>query len=138
MAYDFRLANTSDPTISNWQTVDSLLSRLGKPADPQWTYQPYTSYQDLLDGTRRGMGFPMATWHWQFLTDVQREALRALCPGLSAQVYIKTLTNETSSGVRTYGTFSAVMFWPPASEDKQAGNVLGFTLEFHHLVAGGV
>ncbi len=137
MSYEFKLADTSDPDPDSWPLLQDLIGLLGKPADPQWTYEPYSGYRDLGDGTRRGIGFPVATWHWQHLTDVQRETLRALCPSpaISANVYIRTLTNESTAGVRTYGNFSAVMFWPPTSEDKQAGHVIGFTLEFHNLVA---
>src|SRR5512142_323364 len=105
MSYDFRLANLSDSNPARWASLDALLGYMGKPVDPQWTYEPYSSYANLGDGTRRGLGFPVATWHWQFLRDTQREALRALCPGLSASVYVRTLTNETSSGARAYGNF---------------------------------
>jgi len=135
MAYEFKIHDTSDSNPADWTLLDTLLGVLGKPVDPQWTYTPFSDHVVLGDGSVRGLGFPQATWHWQFLRDTQREALRALCPGLSASVYIRTLTNESSSGVRTYGNFLCVMYWPPASEDKQAGNVLGFTLEFHHMVA---
>lgn len=136
MAYEFKLTDLSNPDPASWPLLSTTLANLGKPVDPLWTYEAGSSYKLLGDGTRRLMGFPVATWHWNFLNDACREALRAFCsaPAISAPVYIRTLTSETSGGVRTYGNFQAVMFWPPAAEDRQAGNVLGFTLEFHRMV----
>ncbi|HZU86602.1 MAG TPA: hypothetical protein VFF78_03895 [Anaerolineaceae bacterium] len=95
---------------------------------PQSTYRPTSTDVRLGDGSVRGMGFPVATWHWGFLSAAQRDQLRALCPGQSAAVYIRTVKDDL-----TYDDFSAVMVWP-SEEERAAGRVLDFTLEFHRLV----
>jgi hypothetical protein len=128
------LSAGSDP--ADWTTLDSLLSVAGKLVDPDWSFNPYAKVVVANSGKQRGKGFATAGWHWNYLKDWQREALRAFCPypAMSATVYIRTLVNETTDGVKTWGNFKAEMYWPAGDEDKQSGTVLSLDIEFHHLV----
>lgn len=103
------------------------LSAMSIPA-PQTTYRPYSIDVRLGDGLVRGMGFPVATWHWGFLSAAQRDALKAYCAGQSAQVYIRTPKDDLN-----FNDYQAVMVWP-TEEDRVAGRALDVTLEFHRLV----
>lgn len=94
---------------------------------PRSTFQPYSQPVELGDATVRGAGYPVAEWHWDFLTTPQRDALRAFCTGASATVYVKTKTMETAN---TYGTFQAIMLWPPAEERIEKGDRSDFNLVF--------
>lgn len=124
---------TDSDEFSDFLTLASRLANKGKPIEPQWTFTPFADHRELADGTRLGVGSPQATWHWDHRDDVHLEALRALCPGLSANLFIRTPTNDTSSGARVWETFSCIMLWPPIDEDKQAGHTLDFTIEFRRL-----
>src|SRR5512139_3417785 len=96
---------------------------------PKSTYRPYYEAVQLANGKARGLGRPIATWRWGFLTLAMRDKLRGYCTSKSADVYIRTRINESDA----YGTFSAVMIWPD-DEEKQAGRRLNFTIEFRNLV----
>ncbi len=103
------------------------LSAMSIPA-PQSTFRPYSTDIRLGDGTMRGMGFPVATWHWGFLSAAQRDVLKAFCAGQSALVYLRTTKDNM-----VFDDYQAVMVWP-TEEERAAGRVLDFTLEFHRLV----
>lgn len=75
--------------------------------EPDWSYAPYSREDVLGDGTVRGSGYPVAEWHFGYLTQTEHDALRAYCSGKSANVYMVTKTNAN-----TYGTFTATMVWP--------------------------
>lgn len=128
------LSTGSDPT--DWTLLTTLLSSAGKLVDPDWSFNPYAKVRISQSGKQHGRGFAIIVWHWNVVTDVQREALRAFCPSpaLSAPVYIRTPVNETSSGAKTWGNFQPEMYWPFGDEDKQGGKMLGLTIEFHHAI----
>lgn len=106
------------------------LEALSTPVTPPaWTWAPYSSEIDLWDGSKKGMGSPVATWSWGFLKKAQRAMLKTFCAGRSAQVYIKTYKAD-----RTTAVYRAVMVWP-AEEEDTAERTLDFTLEFRRMVA---
>jgi hypothetical protein len=113
--------------IGSTQASLQALSAMSIPA-PQSTYRPYSTEVNLGDGLVRGMGFPIATWHWGFLSATQRDLLKALCTGQSSQVYIRTMINDLS-----YVEFQAVMVWP-SEEERATSRILDITIEFHRLV----
>lgn len=113
--------------IGNTLAGIQALRALSIPA-PQSTYRPYSTDIRLGDGTMRGMGFPIATWHWGFLSAAQRDLLRTYCTGQSALVYIRTPKDDLS-----FVDYQAVMVWP-SEEERASSRVLDFTLEFHRLV----
>lgn len=98
---------------------------------PKSTFSPYASTVDLADGSKRGIGAPIATWHWDFLPQIMRDQLRAFCTGSSADVYIRTLTKDNAMSFKYY---FAKMFWPVTSEETAATRRLDFTITFGQLV----
>ena len=130
----FYIGTILDGVGADFATLKSLLLNLNKPVDPGWTFQPFSASYPKGDGGEAGVGFPRTTWEWQHRKDVHIEVLKALCPGLSAQVYIRTPTNKSASGVHVWRTYRSQMLWMPEDEDKQAGYTLGVTLEFRRLI----
>jgi hypothetical protein len=98
---------------------------------PKSTFKPATTSIDLGNGLARNMGRPVTSWLWGFLTQAQRNTLRAFCTGKSARVYINTRANDASD---SYITYDAIALWPDA-EERSAGRRLNFTLEFRDLIA---
>jgi hypothetical protein len=118
-----------------WQSLDELIGRANIPTDPDASYTPHAEVIKTLSGKTKARGFPSAAWYWAAVTDEQREILRAICPGASAEVYIETTTNELDLyGNPEFIQCSAIMHWTPEDEDKQAGNTLGLGIVFTHLV----
>lgn len=104
------------------------LESLGLKA-PKNEYAIYANSITLGDGSERGVGSPMFVWNWGYLTSAQRATLRAYCTGKSANVFIKTIKDDNS-----YVTYSAIMVWPN-SEERAAGRVLDFSIEFRQAEA---
>jgi hypothetical protein len=129
----FYIGTILDGAYADFATLKGIIYNLDKPVDPEWTFAPFAAHLDLADGSRSGIGFPRTTWAWKHRKDVHMEVLRAICPGLSAQVYIRTPTNDTSSGARVFRTFHAQMLWMPDTEDKQAGYTLEVNFEFRNM-----
>jgi len=98
---------------------------------PKSTFSPYSSVVELADGSKRGVGAPVATWHWDFLPQTMRDQLRTFCPGASASVYIRTYTKDNALSPHYY---LAQMIWPTQSEETQATRRMDFTIEFRQLV----
>lgn len=125
----------SDDEVYDFFPLTTWFANYHKPVEPDWTFAPFSAQVERADGGRSGMGFPRATWTWNHRRNDHVEALRAICPGSSAAVYIRTPTNEVDIyGDKVWKTFSCQMLWMPEDEDKQAGYTLGFTLEFRRLV----
>ena len=124
-------------------TLASILEAASIPYGPDIRFKDFSDFKDVEDTSRRGLGYSMATWEWQGLDDIQRYALRAYCSALSAQVYVRTATNETTSaGIHVWHTYLATMLWVTEYEDRevwlkdvQGGYMLGAKFEFRALVA---
>lgn len=123
--YSFEIGLSEDAMTN----LESLAAPIIPPA---WTYTQYPTQIQLPNGKIRGMGFPKATWHWGYLEADEREALRVFCVGKSAEVFIKTPTNEDNSGL-SYSVFQCIMVWP-AGESPIVEIYPDFTIEFRHLV----
>ena len=124
-------------TLGGMEDLPTLFSKAGAVFDPDWSFKPFAASIRLADGTVKGQGFPVAIWRFYHLSNEDREELKELIPDLSAVVYIHTPTNETSSGVLTWGDFQAVAEWTPEDEDKAAEETLGLVITFTHLVEQG-
>jgi len=110
-------ATGSDP--DDWTEVEDLLSSVSSDVTLRaldWEFQPYATYQTLGDGLRKGRGSPVGRWKFGALRPEQRENVRDFCTGLSAEVYIRTPTNETASEVRVWRDYLATMHWTPNEE----------------------
>jgi hypothetical protein len=102
--------------------------------DPKSSYKPGAQRVRLTSGGSRDIGYPQAVWRWGFITQAQRNALRAYCTGASATVYITTRVNDTiSTAADAYDDFQAIMHWPE-EEDREAFRRIGFELTFTNLV----
>jgi hypothetical protein len=98
---------------------------------PKSTFSQYASVVELADGSKRGIGAPIATWHWDYLPRTMRDQLRTFCPGASATVYIRTYTKDNAGAPKYY---QAQMVWPTQSEETQATRSMDLTIEFRQLV----
>ena len=97
--------------------------------EPEWSYKLYTSEELLGDLTVRGMGYPVAEWHFGYLTQADYDAFRAFCAGKSAAVYVVTKTDAN-----TYGTYTANMIWPE-NVRWQNGKAIDITFKFMKMEA---
>lgn len=111
-------ATGTDP--ENWTTVSSLLSSVSSDITAAraltWEIQPFSKYVTIGDGSTNGLGFPVVKWTFKDLRVEQRENLRDFISGTSAQLYIRTATNETSAGVRTWQDYLCIGHWMQRSE----------------------
>ena len=96
---------------------------------PDSSFSLYSGAVDLADGLQRGLGKSTAVWHWEALTHTQREALKAYCSGLCADIFIRTLDEDNE-----YADYSGFMIWPAMENIDAAGSVLDFTISFVQLV----
>lgn len=127
------LASGSNPIY--WATVQELLGAADVPALPDASYRPFAEVVETMGGGSFGRGYPQAVWSFDALTAEQHYILRQICPGLSADVYIETLTNEfDASGNRLWIQAQAVMKWTGGEEDIQADTPLNVEINFTHIV----
>lgn len=129
-------ATGTDP--DDWTEVESLLSAVSADLTLrtlEWEYQPYSASVRLLSGHDLGLGYGRARWSFGGLRPEQRENLKDFCSGLSAAVYIRTPTNETAAGVRTWGDFSAILHWTVGPELVGLNAVEEVEMVFTHLEA---
>ena len=98
---------------------------------PKPTFSPYADVIELGDGSKRGIGAPIATWHWDFLPRTMRDQLRTFCTGASSAIFIRTYTKDNAGALKY---FSCVMTWPTQREETQTAKAIDFTLEFTQLV----
>ncbi len=115
MSYEFAVGTT----VGGMVNVESL----GCPA-PRPGYEAFSSMLTLGDGSVRGVGYPRASWTFDFLSGAQRAALKAFCPGASAKVYVRTM-----DAGRSYHTWEAVMVWN-AQEENDSGICLDLRVDF--------
>ena len=122
---DFKIGSTS--TITN---IESLATPLPVPRAP---FNPYARSVMAASGASVGKGFPSCQWIFSRLTPAQREQLRTFCPGVSAVVYIHTMTNDSDA----YANFQAVMHWPDEErrDPAKTHDRLELAITFTHLVA---
>lgn len=97
----------------------------------------FREYTDIVgeDGAGNPIeaGLPIASWRWKLLTQSNFDALRNVCAGASASVYIRTRTNEGDTHYR-FKVFAATM--KRARAGSQAGELRkDVIVEFVNLVA---
>jgi len=97
---------------------------------PYQSFKPHSKVVALGDGTTRGVGWPVAEWHFSVIPKAERDILKALVPSpaLSAEVYLRTLNEDLE-----WHTYRAVMAWPPDPPDVQNDSSLKLTIEFKIL-----
>ena len=118
-----------------WSSLDQLIGIANISVSPDAGYIPQSDVAKTLSGLSVARGFAAATWRFTALTNAQRQILKSFCPGLSAEVYIETLTNElTVCDVDEWIQCSAILHWKPGDEEQQAGRTMGLEILFTHLV----
>lgn len=95
---------------------------------PKSEFRPFSKNVITGNGQKKGLGFPVAIWHWDYVTKDQRDNIRAFVDGLSSTVYFRTRIEDDS-----YADFVGIMNWVE-EEEKYAGRRFDLTLEFTHLV----
>jgi hypothetical protein len=100
---------------------------------PASEFLPYAEMVQMASGASVGRGFPVAIWKWEgTMRSDLFAALRAICPGASADVYIRTLLADYS----TYAYYTAKMQWPALdSYEQKATRRQGVIIRFTHLVS---
>jgi hypothetical protein len=132
----FRLAPLSagDNPIY-WDTLQDLLGEADIPIEPDASYRPFAEVVTTQGGGRYGRGFASAVWAFNGITPFQKFQLREICPGMSADVYIETPTNDYDMyGDRIWIQARAVMNWTEGEEDIQADRTLDIEVVFTELV----
>ena len=108
-------------------SVATLLSR-GIP-DPEANFTDFTETVVLGSGLVRGLGFPLASWHWGFMTNAQWDLLRAFVTGASTSVCVATMKNDGS-----FLRYNCVLEMP-ITYVIRATRVVDFTVNLTNLVA---
>lgn len=106
MASEFKIGTS----VEGLTSLDALTVALPTPKTP---FRASTSLVATASGFVVGKGFPTCEWTFSMLEADQREQLRSFCAGASAEVYIRTMTNEGDA----FGIYRAVMVWP-LEEDR--------------------
>ncbi len=97
---------------------------------PKSEFRDYAAYRDLANGSVRGFGFPMAAWHFAFLSPEQYAALATFKSGPSSVVYITTKRNND-----TFDDFRALMIWPEDEPLRESTQKPDFVIRFRMLEA---
>lgn len=116
---------------TSYGDLTNVESLSGTPLPPPKSdFKPFATSVVLASGKSRGLGFPVATWNFGYLRQAQRDRLRQFCTGTSADIWIKTRTNDSAD---TFSYFQGVMNWP---EDEETEHRLrpDFVVTFTHLV----
>lgn len=117
-----------------WMDLQSLIGVADIPIRPEWTYNEESEVVGALGGLSVGRGYASATWHFSVLTNEQRDVLRSFCPGVSAEVYFETPSNEIDlSSNEVFIQALAVMHWPTGEEDHQVNKMMGLDLTFTYI-----
>jgi hypothetical protein len=137
-ATTFLIGDNASANPDDWSVVSTLLSSVSNDITVdramQWSHQDYSQYEKLGNMDSRGYGFPVVVWRFKALKEEQRENLRDFIPDVSAQVYIRTPTNETVAGVRVWKDYLCYGKWTQRAEIIDAGleNVRQFEITFEH------
>lgn len=128
---DYKICKYSDGTGS----LAYVHTLCGVP--PKSTYYPGSKSYWKADGTQYYDGSERATWRFSAMPKAGVSALRDICSGASAEVYIITLTDDYTTGAETFKTFSALMHWPLDAHESRTklGYYEDLVIEFTHLEA---
>lgn len=117
---------------SSGSDVTDLASLATPIPYPKGFFQLYSQMIPLADGTTRGGGWPVASWHWGVLSRAQRDQLRTLLPNSSGSCWIYTRTMDNADA---YSLYRASYIWPIEQEERDTGRRLNFQLDFKYLRA---
>ncbi len=113
----------------------TYLPALGISSNPLADYQPYAVADELGDLTLEGNGFPIVTWHWDFMPPGEVDILRTYLNGnLSTPIFVRTKLNALSTGAYTWQSFSGIMKWTKGPEGFQTKRAMPVDITFAGLV----
>ncbi len=120
--YSYELSTTS--TLTNVENFTTPIH------PPRGRFYEAGTFADKLDGHQAGAGFPLAIWQFDILTQAMVNALRTICPGYSAEVYLRTRKLDG-----TFGYYTGIMIWPGQQMDSRnfRGRYLGIEIQFRRL-----
>ncbi|MCJ7435514.1 MAG: hypothetical protein MUO77_18685 [Anaerolineales bacterium] len=119
----------------DWSTLQSIMGEADMPIKPDDAYFPHSTYTDNCDGSRTAQGWIKVIWRFKMVTATQREALRDFCADLSAEVYLRTRTNEYDQyGERAWINLEGQLLWPPEDENVDGDYVGDLDIEFRACV----
>jgi hypothetical protein len=99
---------------------------------PRSKFYDYSETVKISDGSVVSRGKPYATWEWGMMPEDLYEALRAICPGASASVVIRTLQDDYT----TYAYYNATMIWPDLTDvEFVSGRYKTVIIRFENLTA---
>jgi hypothetical protein len=132
MSVQFFGIGTSSGALVNVEDMTTQAGNMSPRAD-------YRSYRETVvtgDNGRVGLGSPIIIWEFGYVYADMFNSFRALCPGPSTDVVIRTRRENsapTSSG--QYVIYQAKMIWPEEdSYQYQAGKYQPFQLIFQNPV----
>lgn len=115
-------------------TAESMVNVENIAADPLLPPVVITRHYDdlvpLASGAARGVGTGAERWLFAYISVTQRAALRVICPGASAHVFITTRDLENDSAWIVY---DCTMIWP-AEETRELRGYKNFESEFINRV----
>lgn len=100
---------------------------LGLMAPYQDAYVPNGVEVEAADALVYGHGFATTAFRWGFISQTDRDLLKAYCPGKSAIVYVR-LRNDNWE----WSICKAVMIWQPETPPV-TGTILDFSVQFRIL-----
>jgi len=116
----------------DWTSLKDIIGEADIPVEIDDSYFPYSTYTDNGDGSRTGQGWIRVIWRIKIVHAWQRQALRAYCPGLSADVYLRTHTNEYNDCIEEYDWINlrGQMHWMVGDEEREGQYVNNIEFEF--------
>ena len=139
-ANTFLIGTTASSDPDDWSVLATLLSSSSSDVSVaralDWGFEPYSKYVKMSSGDMRGLGYPVVTWRFAALRIGQRENLRDFVPDVTSDVYIRTQTNETVSGVAVWKDYLCKATWRQGAEviETGLGNVRMVEIKFTNCV----
>jgi len=123
---------TAPTTFEIGTTLGGMLalSALTVPVpEPESSFSNYAETVKLGSGLVRGLGYPLAEWHYGFLKETQFDQLLTFCTTASAAVFIATRTNGNS-----FLRYTANMIVPETYIIRN-GRYVDIVFNFNSLIA---
>lgn len=120
-------------TLVNVETLTDVAPNMA----PSVVYRPYKSTIATGGDGRKAIGPPEFEWNWGYIYTDMFDALRALCPGAAATVYIRTrIESDSETDPNDYLYYQATVIWPDTGDyDFRTGMYFPFQLLFTNLVS---
>lgn len=115
---------------SSLATMDYLFN-IGVSSPPLQSFKPFSVSVESGSGKIIGQGWGIDIWHYGILSDAERAVFRAVCPGLSAEAYIRTYNDSLATPV--WEVYRTIMLWTPEAEDRELEFRKSVTFNFRLL-----